>query len=179
MRGYKLNVFVLSGIALFFGVLMAVLNIYPSWSQTAGTNHDPLLYSTLFCIASSFMIASFGHPEKKRELTKFFIVGSFSLGQCFRLTSYFFGGVIAFSVNNEFSIIETFHLIFTGLGILTGYIGLITYPETKKGHTWAFIGTCLGLGGFLVGFLTNIYSISWGEVLAAIPLAIWMNMTFK
>jgi len=179
MKGALLHVRILSGIALSLGILMAILNLYPSWSQTAGTVHDPLLYSTLFCISSLFMIASFESGNIDREITKIWLIGSLKLGQLYKLVSYMFGGVIVFSVNNEFQLIEHLHLIFTGLAIFWGYIGLITYPETTKGKTWAIIGFVFGIGGFLGGFVLNWYSTAWSEVLAALPLAIWVNVTFK
>jgi hypothetical protein len=179
MKGLRLNVTILTFLALVLGVLMAVLNTYPSWSQHAGTNEDPLLYATLFCIASAFMIASFGHPDKKREITKMWVIGSYRLEHCFRLVAYFFGGVIAFSVNSEIKIIETFHLAFTALAIAAGYLGLILYPETKKGHLWSWIGFAFGVGGFLLGFIFGLWSIAWAEVLAAFPLATWMFITYK
>lgn len=179
MKGARLNVTILTALALAMGLLMAILNNYPSWSQHAGTNEDPLLYATLFFIAAAFMIASFGHPDRYREITKMWVVGNFRLEHCFRLVSYFFGGVIAFSVNNEFWLIETLHLVFTGLAIATGYLGLILYPETKKGHLWAWIGFAFGIGGFIAAFVFRLWSVAWGEVLAALPLAIWMFVTYR
>ena len=178
MRGALLHTRILSGIALSLGILMAILNLYPSWSQTAGTVHDPLLYATLFCISSIFMIASYNSPNIDRVITKIWLIGTLKLGQLYRLVSYMFGGVIAFSVNNEVPFIEYLHLIFTGLAIFWGYIGLVTYPETKKGKVWALIGFIFGVVGFLGGFVLNLYSVAWAEVLAATPLAIWVNVVF-
>lgn len=179
MKGAILQIRILSILALCIGVLMAILNIYPSWSQTAGTIHDPLLYATLFCISSLFMISSYNSDNKDKIITKIWLIGTLRLGQLYRLVSYMFGGVIVFSVNNEFWLIEYLHLIFTGLAIFWGYIGLLTYPETKLGHTWAAIGFIVGIGGFLCGFVLHLYSIAWAEVIAAIPLAVWLNITFK
>lgn len=178
MKGAKLNIRILTGIAVALGLLMAILNIYPSWSQFAGTAEDPLLYSALFCISSIFMISSFSSENRDREITKIWLINSLSLGQCYRLVAYLFGGVITFSVNSQESIVEIAHLVFTGAAILFGYVALMTYPETKKGHLWALIGTIFGVGGFLLAFLFNVYSTAWGEVLAAIPLAAFVNLTF-
>jgi 1,4-dihydroxy-2-naphthoate octaprenyltransferase len=52
----------------------------------------------------------------------------------------------------------------------------MTYPTTKKGHLLALLGAIFGVGGFLLGFLFKAYSIGWGEVLAAIPLAVFVNI---
>ena len=179
MRGAKLNIRILTFIALSLGLLMAILNLYPSWSQTAGTIHDPLLYTTLFCIATTFTISSFTNLDRNKEISKIKFIGSFKLGHCHRVVSYMFGGVIAFSVNSEFWLIETLHLAFTGLAIAIGYLGLMMYPTTKRGHTLSLVGTLFGCLGFLGAFLFHFYSIAWGEVLAALPLAIWVNTSFK
>lgn len=179
MKGTLLQVRILTVVVVFLGVLMAVLNLYPSWSQTAGTIHDPLLYVTLFCISNVFMIASYNSGTKDRIITKIWLINTLKLGQLYRLVAYMFGGVIAFSVNNDFWLIEYLHLIFTSLAIFWGYIGLITYPETAKGKTWATVGFIVGIGGFLGGFLLNWYSIAWAEVIAALPLAIWVNLIFE
>ncbi len=179
MKNAKLNVWILTGLTLLLGVLMAVLNLSPSWSQSAGNSHDFLLYGCLFCISSALMIASFAHPEKDKEISKFPILGTIRLEHSFRLTAYFFGGVIACSVNSELWLIETLHLIFTALAITSGYVGLMLYPDTNKGHTYALIGFIFGVGGFLIGYIFGWYSIAWGEVLASIPLAVFMLKTWK
>jgi len=179
MKHAKLNVYILTILAVALGVVMSILNLSPSWSQSAGNPHDFLLYGCLFCISSALMIASFTHPDKLEVISKFPLIKEFRLEHSLRLTAYLFGGVIAFSVNSELAIVESLHLISTGLAIASGYLGLMTYPISKKGHTWAFIGLCFGVGGFLIGFLTSIYSIAWGEVLAALPLSIFIIITWK
>ena len=179
MKNAKLNVYILTGITLVLGLLMAILNLSPSWSQSAGKPHDFLLYGCLFCISSALMIASFAHPEKDKEISKFPVMGQIRLSHSFRLTAYLFGGVIMCSVNSELWLIETLHLVFTGLAILSGYVGLVLYPETNKGHNWALVGLVFGVGGFLIGYLFNAYSIACGEVLASIPLAVFMIKTWN
>lgn len=179
MKHAKLNVYVLTGLALALGIIMSVLNLSPSWSQSAGFSHDFLLYGCLFCISSALMIASFTHPEHRKRISKLWIIGDLRLEHTFRLTAYLFGGVIMFSVNSELATVELLHLVCTGLAIASGYLGLMMYPSTKKGHTAALIGFIVGVLGFLIGFLTNIYSIAWGEVIAAFPLALFIILTWK
>lgn len=176
LKGAKLNIKILTGMAIVLGFIMATMNLYPSWSQHAGTLHDPLLYSALFCISSLFMISSFTSSCRDNEITKIWLVGSFRLGQCFRLVAYLFGGVITFSVNSTDVFVSTMHLICTGLAIFFGYVAVLTYPTTKQFKKLALIGTVIGVSGFLGAYLLNMYSIGWGEFIAAIPLAIFVNM---
>lgn len=173
MKGLKLNINICLVIALILGIVMAILNLYGSWSQHHLTAYDPFLYATLVCISFSFLMASAIHDDKYKVLTKVFGI-SYRLEHCFRLTAYFFAGVIVFGVNSPVEFIETLHFVFTGLGIVSGYIGFIFYSKTKKERIWSYIGTLIGIGGFVAGFLFKLYSTSWAEVIAAIPLAIWM-----
>jgi len=173
MKGLKLNINICLATAILLGVIMALLNIHGSWSQHHLTAYDPFLYATLCCIAFSFLMASFAHAEKFKILTKVFGI-TYRLEHCFRLTAYFFAGVIVFGVNSALLIIENLHFIFTGLGILSGYIGLLLYSKTKKERLWSYIAVVIGIGGFIVGFVLKLYSTSWAEVIAAIPLAFWM-----
>ncbi len=173
---FKIKVF--STVAIVMGLVMAILGMYESWSQHAGTVHDPMLYATLFCISSAFLVSNSNHPFKEREITKIFGI-SYKLKHAHMAIALFFGGVIVFSVNNSIWWVETLHLLFTGLAIGTGYITLLIYPETKKGHTWALVGFIIGVSGFLLAYLFHIYSIAWGEVIAAFPLIVWMYITLK
>ena len=178
MKGAKLNVRILSIVALLLGTLMAVLNLYPSWSQTAGTIHDPLLYATLVSIFGIFMISSLTLWQSEVEITKILWI-RLGLGQAFRLIAYLFAGVIIFSVNNEYWLVEYLHLIFTGSAILFGYIAMITYPKFKREKLLALVGSLFGVTGFLLGFVFDTYSVAWAEVIAATPLAIWVNYLWK
>ena len=188
MKGAKLTVAILTPLAIFLGVVMAVFQFSDSWSQNHYTENDPFLYLTLFCISSTFICARFRHPDRYREVTK---VGKISvrLEHLVTLTFFLFGVVITFGVNNNAIAITSFwlvpditvsflHLVFTGLAIGSGYIMLMTYPESKKGHTWALIGLCFGGLGFILAYVFSLYSIAWGEVLAAIPFAVFMYVTW-
>jgi len=179
MKRAILNVRILTAISLVLGLLMAVLNLYPSWSQYAGTMHDPLLYSTLVCISSLFMISGFTNPNKEVEITKIWLLGRITLGQCFIAVAYLFGTVITFSVNNPSKIIEALHLAGTGSAILFGYVAMVTYHRSKRAQLIALIGAIVGILGFVGGFVLKIYSVAWGEVVAAIPLAIFVNLTYE
>lgn len=173
MKGLKLNIFICIGLAVTMGVVMAFLNLYGSWSQHHLTVYDPFLYFTLCCISFSFIMASFAHKNKYRVLTKFFVM-EYRLEHCFRLTAYLFAGVIVFGVNSPVKFIEILHFIFTGLGIVSGYVGLLFYYKDKKGRNFSYLLTAIGIGGFVLGFIFKLYSTSWAEVIAAAPLALWM-----
>lgn len=177
MKGAKLYVTTLTLLALAFGFVMALFGFNESWSQNHLSPYDPFLYATLFCISMTFLITSYHHPRYDREVTK---IGKYSirLEHLLRLVCLMFGGVIVFGVNSPFWIVETLHLAFTGLAIGIGYLMIMTYPETKRGHLWAFIGLIFGGAGFLLGFLFGFYSIALAEVIATIPFVVWMFNTW-
>lgn len=176
MKGITLNIKICAISALTIGLIMAILNLYESWSQHAGTIHDPMLYVTLFLISLCFIMTSFQHPKKDRVLMTIKQM-DIRTEHFLRITSYLFGGVIVFSVNSESNAVSSLHLLFTGLAILSGYIVMITYPKTKKGYAWAIAGFVFGAVGFLSAYLFHAYSIAWGEVLAAFPLCVWILKT--
>jgi len=176
MKGAKLYAAILTPLALVLGIIMAIYGWNESWSQNHLSNYDPFLYMTLFCIATVFMIASYNHPDKTRMI--FNIGKNVRLEHILRLTSMLFGGVICFGVNSPLWIVETLHLVFTGLAIASGYAMIITYAETKKGKTYAVIGSILGVLGFLGAFVFHWYSIALGEVFATIPFVVWMGVTW-
>jgi hypothetical protein len=177
MKGAKLYVAILTPLALILGIVMAVFAWNESWSQNHNTVYDPFLYLTLFAISTTFITASYGHPDKFKEVTKI-KKWSIRLEHLLRLVCLLFGGVIVFGVNSPVWWIETLHLAFTGAAIITGYIMVITYPTTNKGHIWAFIGTVFGGIGFLGAFIMGWYSVAFGEVLATIPFVVWMFYTW-
>ena len=175
-KGLKLNIKICIITALAIGIFMAILNLYQSWSQHHLSDLEPFLYVVLLCISFTYLMASFAHPDKLREITK---IGnmSFRLEHAFRINAYLFAGIIIFGVNSSIRWVETAHLIFTGLSILLGYITMMIYVETEKAKAWTYWGISFGLGGFMLGFFFGFYSISWAEVLASIPLAIFLLKT--
>lgn len=177
MKGAKLYVAILTPLALLLGFIMAIFAFNESWSQNHTSAYDPFLYMTLFCISIVFMISSYNHPEKIRELTIMF-GKQIRLEHLLRLTCMLFGGVIVFGVNSPLYIVETLHLIFTGSAIISGYFMIIKYSQTKIGKIWSIAGVVFGVSGFLAAFLLHVYSIAWGEVIATIPFVIWMYNTW-
>lgn len=171
MKGAKLHINVLIPIVLVVGIIAAVIGLL-SWSQGADTEFEPLLYAILFAIGYAFVHSYSVHPDKERPITKKWTI---------RLKHAHITIAYAFALVGMFSIWEfdTLHLISTGFAIGAGYFALITYPESRKGKTWAYIGSIIGIGGFLAGFVFQTWSVAWGEVIAAFPLAIQMFVTLN
>ena len=181
MKGSRLIVLISLIVAVSTGVFVAIMNKQPSWSQQHNTDYDFLLYLTLGSILITFIKASDNHPQRDREITSINWLPkrlSIKLKHGFFTTALMFLGVITFGVNHRFEWVVNLHLIFTGLAIVTGYISLLTYPETSKGHKLANIGSAIGLTGFILGFVFNFYSVSWAEVIVSIPLAIFIFVTY-
>ena len=177
MKGIRLITKICIASAFLIGLIMALLNLYPSWSQHAGEAQDPLLYSTLFLIALAFYGTSFDHPNRHRHL--FWLTKKIQVRfeHIARFTAFMFGGVLTFSVNSPIHIIEVLHFVFTGLGIGFGYLLLLFYYKEKKYRLWSYVGVAFGIIGFMLGFLFNVYSISWAETIAAFPLGIFLYIS--
>jgi hypothetical protein len=158
---------------------MAVINVYPSWSQFAGQSLDPFLYLTLGLITLAFYGSSFDHPKQHRHLFNLFKTLDVRFEHIARFTAFMFLGVLTFSVNSPIKAVEVLHFIFTGLGIGFGYLLLLFYFKTNRTRLWSYVGVSFGVVGFLLGFLFNIYSIAWAEVIASLPLAIFLYLTYK
>ena len=171
MKGAKLHINVLIPLVLVTGIIAAVIGLL-SWSQGADTEFEPLLYCILFAIGYAFIHSYHIHPDKERPITRLWTI---RLKHAHITTAYAFALVGIFSIWSY----DTLHLISTGFAIGVGYFALVTYPETKEGKGWAYIGSILGIGGFLLGFLFHIWSVAWGEVIAAIPLAVQMFYTLN
>ena len=171
MKGGKLHINVLIPLVLATGMIMATLNIL-SWSQGADTKYEPMLYAILFAIGYAFTHSYSVHPDKERAITKRWTI---RLKHLHITTAYAFACVGIFSIWSY----DTLHLISTGFAIGCGYFALVTYPETRNGKNWAIVGAVFGIGGFLLGFLFHTWSVAWGEVLAAFPLAIQIFYTLN
>ena len=171
MKGAKLHINVLIPLVLVVGIIAAVIGLL-SWSQGADTEFEPLLYCILFAIGYAFTHSYSVHPDKERRITKGWDI---KLKHSHITIAYAFAFVGIFSIWSY----DTLHLVSTGFAIGAGYFALITYPETKTGHIWAWIGSIIGIGGFLMGFILHLWSVAWGEVIAAFPLAIQMFVTLN
>ena len=180
MKGSRLIVLVSLIVAVSTGVLVAIMNKKPSWSQQHNTDYDFLLYLTLGSILITFIKASDNHPQREREITSINWLPkrlSIKLKHGFFITALMFLGIITFGVNHRLEWVVNLHLMFTGLAILTGYLTMLTYPEGNN-HKWSNIGAAIGLTGFILGFVFNLYSVSWAEVIISIPLAIFIFVSY-
>ena len=182
MKGSKLLITIGSFSAVIIGIVSAILDKENSWSQLHNTDYDPLLYFILGSIMITFLLSYSFHPHREKEITAITWLPkrvSIKLKNGLITTAFLFFGVMIFGVNHKNNIISDLHLIFTGLAILSGYITMLTYPTTKNGHLLANIGGLFGLIGFSLGFNFHLYSVSWSEVMAAIPLGVFIYITIR
>ena len=197
MKGIPLNTRITTSLAMLCAIIMAVLAVYESWSQHHLTSLDPLFYACMGLIVLTYAFASAEHPDVK------LIVGSFSgaevrIEHLFRINAYLFLGVLIFGVNNSETWIQFLHFFFTIAAIVQGYVTILLWsknhykPKTQhliaisraeekkvQAITFSFFATFFGISALIMGFTTDIISLSWGEVGAALPLAIFMFTTVK
>ena len=176
MKGLDLIIRILIPLALALFVIAGVLNKADSLSGLHLTVYDYLLYTCLQAIVLALWSAASSVKDKRKELTKIFGM-SYKLEHALRLTAFLFSGVIILGVNNEPTYI--LHLIFTALAILSGYVIVLLYPDTKLGRTWSYIGVGFGAITFGLGFFANYYSVTWAEFFLAIPIAIILYFIIK
>lgn len=186
MKGLDLIIKISLYTALLLGVLVAILNYRNSWSELHYTVYDPLLNLILLSIVTTFLSASATVKDRFEELTALYIFGeriSYRLEHGLRWTALLFAGVLIFGVNNRAEILEItirdLHFIFTGLAIVSGYITMLLYAESAKHRTISYILTGFGLVGFLMGFMLHLYSVSWAEVFASLPMALFIYYIAK
>jgi len=179
MKGIRLTTRISIISAFILGLVMAIINVHPSWSQFAGKPLDPFLYSTLFLISIAFYGSSFDHPKQHRHL--FWLTKKIDVRfeHIARFTTFMFGGILTFSVNSPIYFIEVLHFVFTGLGIGFGYLLLLFYFKTNRTRLWSYVGVVFGIVGFILGFVFDVYSIAFAEVIASLPLAIFLYLTYK
>jgi hypothetical protein len=93
-----------------------------------------------------------------------------------RWCAAFFGGVIIFGVNNTETVffgitVEHLHLVFTALAIMVGYTIVLFIPSDKRYKSlWRWVLLAYGVVSFFAGFLFDLYSITWAELLVALPI---------
>ena len=172
MKGARLLVLILNNIALSLALLMVVLNLYPSWSQYARSLEEPLLLATLSSISSAFLIRSFTFKDKYVILFKFLGI-NIRVEHLNRITGFLFIAILCTPVTHPNAIIETLHLIFTGLAILTAILEIIFYNKNKL----AYLGAFFAVVGFVLAYFFNLYTIGLGELIVALIIAfnIWWH----
>lgn len=151
---------------------MCILAVYNSWSDHDMTVWQPLFEATVGSITIVYLIRSFTHYRQRDRISKWI-----RIGQLDRLVGFLFFGVLCTPVGHPSWVVETLHLLFTGLAITAGYYCLLTYYDSNVGRGLSWIGFAVGIGGFLAAFIGSWYSVSIGELIAALPLAIHVLMT--
>lgn len=168
MKGSRLWIRVLSWKAVLLGIIMVVIGLYNSWSEHALTPHAPFLTLTLSFIQDVYLIRSFTHY--KRDMALFSVRGmEYRIKHSNRVTWALFTGVLAFPVTHPSWVIESLHLLFTGLAIVSVYLEMLFYHKKGVAFWSSVIGVVAGSFGFSGGFVFRWYSVALGEVFAAIP----------
>ena len=173
----KVRFYITAAIAFLMCIVITSLELYYSWSQTQGHNEDPWLYATLVPIVLCFWQVADGHSYRERR-----VFGFVKFKHMMYATAIFFGGVIAFGVNNHSSVIGSLtvsylHLVFTGLAIVTPYVGMLAVSKGMLLRS-AIIGAASGLGLFALGYIFGFYSTAVGELNAAAPLFVSLVFTY-
>lgn len=174
MKGAKLTTFILLPTVILLCVVMAIISPENSASSNHMTMYDPLLYA--FLISMIIALLNLYHTAVEKELHLAQVVGiNIKLKHGLIYTMWAFVGVLIFGVNNEASIfgvsIYALHLIFTGIGIFFGNLLMLFYAKTPQERKFSYYKTGFSLIGFALGFIFNLYSTTWAEVFAALPIA--------
>jgi 1,4-dihydroxy-2-naphthoate octaprenyltransferase len=90
-----------------------------------------------------------------------------------------FFGIIVCPVTHPNLWVEILHLIFTGAAIVSAYTEMLFVYERKPEKWGNVLGVVAGCIGFSLGFFFDLYSISTAEVLAALPIAVYVLSTNK
>lgn len=179
MKIYKTIIIVALSCAVLTGVIASILNKAESYSQLHLGKSDYILNFILGVIIIIFTLAFSHHPKKEKEITKIkWLNTRVILKWVFLLIAFWFLMVLTFGVNHG-GIIETLHIIFTGLSIATGIFAIVTYPETKEGHLLANIGAVICIVGFSLGFNFHIYTTSISETIVSAIFAFFLLITWK
>ena len=193
MKGLDLIIRIFKVFIVSIGVALAVLDYYNSWSDhVVDDRYRPVLNLILIMISLVFLFTSIKAVEKDKVLTKVFYI-PLRLGWALRVTGFLFICIIIFELNNKtvllnlslndkISIVITYHVlhyVFTALSIISGYLTMLFYFDTKKERLWSYIGVTFGAILFSLGFAFHLYSVSWSEVLVSIPLLFWIRYLLK
>lgn len=174
MKGEQLITFITIPLAVLLCVIMAIFSDAGSASQNHLGDLDFLLYAFLMSIILPCAFLRSTAKEKDLELTELFNI-SVKLKQALTYMMFAFCGVLIFGVNNHYELgfgitVSHLHFIFTGAGILIGNFIILFYAKTEKARRLSYIQVAISLVGFALGFIFGLYSTTWAEVFAAIPI---------
>tara|TARA_R100001530_G_scaffold91917_1_gene63897 strand:- start:2692 stop:3240 length:549 start_codon:yes stop_codon:yes gene_type:complete len=180
MKGVVLNIKILIAIAIVSGVVMSSMSVYESWSQHHLTSLDLLYYTCLGSIYALLLFASFAHKDANIKLSDRF--NGVYLRNLLRPAAYLFFLTFIFGINNSKNWIKMLHYIFTFSAIVVSYVSMWMWAyilkwDQKSVRMFLLIGTVIGAMGIGFGFFTNFISLSWGETIVSIPLAVWLVKT--
>jgi len=186
---YKTFALVATSLALLFAIAMSVMNLADSWSQYDLSDHEYLLDLCFWSIAFAYIFAHLSHKDGDLEVGRI-RKKPIRLKQLFLGNALLFGLTACFGVNSPYEWVQVLHFIFTIASIAMGYVTLWVYTltpfyldfkkiEVFKERAWGVFFTIIGIGGLCLGFFTDVISTAWGEVIAAVPLALFMYFTLE
>jgi hypothetical protein len=178
MKGAKLYIEVFTYAAMALAFIMTILDIHNSWSDHAMTPQVPLLNAAIGMICFIFLIRSLTYADREQVLFHIFRM-PFRVSHSNSLTWLMFFGIIVFHVTHPHLWVEILHLIFTGAAIVSAYTEMLFVYERKPEKWGNVLGVVAGCIGFALGFFFHLYSISTAEVLAALPIAVYVLSTNK
>jgi len=199
MKGVQLWTKILAGLIIILTSTMVLMNYAPSWSQYALGIFSFFLTITLWSISIIYRDRSWNHPKRNMvmfELRKYLFFGKkqeIRQEHWDRQTSLLFACVmftpvtlITLAESNGIEItwwistIVFMHYVFTGVAILSSYIGI--FFGNKNGSILWFkylIGMILAIVLFALSFIIDLYTTGMGEIFAMLPPLVYILTTNK
>ncbi|PXX26301.1 hypothetical protein C7967_11563 [Thalassospira sp. 11-3] len=174
MHGYRLVIKILVYLTLALSSVMVGLNFitgspYVSWSLYMGSDTlYPLLLATLLSISIALVTRGYTHPERHSVLFSKWGI-DVSLEGLNKYAGVVFALVLVFAVSHPSWYVQNMHNILTGIGMFLVHLELWTYYQGEKKRSWR-IYSVLGIVGFLLAYIFNLYTIGLGEILVTLPV---------
>jgi hypothetical protein len=150
----RLRINIYTAIAWTMPIIMIALNLFPSWSKYAKSNLEILLDATLISIGLIFYELANANSSKYD-----------------RYISWAFFGILLTDVTQSDLAIP--HYIVTATGAILVAIRMVTYYHRESLLFFGnVIGATVGLLGFLVSIITDLYTVAIGEWIMASVAAI-------
>lgn len=171
MKGTSLIIRILIPLALGLFAWAGIMDYSNSLSGHHLSGWDPILYACLLSIYTAMFTVSM-KPEAKGLVLGSWRNIKYRAEHALRWSAAFFGGVIIFGVNSEIKAVEILHLAFTALAIIVGYTLVLLIPGSRPYRIfWRWVLLGFGFVAFFAGFWFDLYSVTWAELLVALPIA--------
>lgn len=187
MKGTKLFIQVLLGAIILFVVLLFLVSggVLTSWSAADLTKFRPLLVIILVVIARVWWRFRDKHfykddvlfrewhglkiDYKKGWIPQFKIIKTnYTLSTAFEVNGWLFAGIAVFGLSTN----AVLHYVFTIAGALLTFI-IITKSTYRQSNKY-IIGLTLGAFSWVIGFVTDYWSVYLGEVFYMLTPLVWL-----